>query len=260
MAGGNTGGASGEALLEVREVWAGYHDLDILQGVNLRVERGRIVTIIGPNGAGKSTLAKAIFGLVRVRRGEIRFKGADITGAKPSRIVQAGLCYVPQERNVFPNLTVLENLQLGGYVLGARSEARIREMFEMFPVLQEKRHQKAGVLSGGQRQMLAMARALMLDPEMLVLDEPSAGLAPNVVEQVFQKIRDIHRSGRTILMVEQNARRALAMSDWGYVLDMGKNAIDDAGPRLLENPRVVELYLGTLGAAAGGRGSAGAEA
>ncbi|MBX5476445.1 MAG: ABC transporter ATP-binding protein [Clostridia bacterium] len=242
-------GASREPLLEVRDLYAGYHDLDILQGVNLRVERGQIVTIIGPNGAGKSTLAKAIFGLVRVRRGDIRFKGTSLAGAKPSKIVQSGLCYVPQERNVFPNLTVLENLQLGGYLLRGRSEGRIREMFETFPVLYEKRHQKAGVLSGGQRQMLAMARALMLDPDMLVLDEPSAGLAPNVVDQVFQQIRDIHRAGRTILMVEQNARRALAMSDWGYVLDMGRNAFDDAGERLLANPQVVELYLGTLGAA-----------
>jgi ABC-type branched-subunit amino acid transport system ATPase component len=232
-------------------VYAGYRGLDILQGVSLRVGRGQVVTIIGPNGAGKSTLAKVICGLVRPRRGRVRFRGEDVAGAKPSEIVRRGLGFVPQERNVFPNLTVWENLLLGGHLLPGGMDARVRRLFDMFPILREKRHQKAGLLSGGQRQMLAMARALMLEPEMLVLDEPSAGLAPNVVEAVFERIREINRQGCTVLMVEQNARLALAMSDWGYVLDMGRNALDAAGPSLLEDPRVVELYLGSLGSREG---------
>lgn len=234
-------------LLDVRGVRAGYHDLEILRGVDLRVERGRIITIIGPNGAGKSTLAKTIAGLVRPRAGDILYRGESIVGLKPSHVVRRGLCYVPQDRNVFPNLTVLENLQLAGAQLRAGLEERIRRMFEMFPVLAEKRFQRAGVLSGGQRQMLAMARALMLEPELLVLDEPSAGLAPNVVDAVFAKIQEINAGGCTVLMVEQNARRALAMSDWGYVLDMGVNAMNAAGGELLRDPRVIELYLGSLG-------------
>ena len=247
-------------LLEVQDVWAGYHDLDVLQGVSLRVRRGQIVTIVGPNGAGKSTLAKAIFGLTRVSRGVVDFKGESLLGHKPSQIVARGLCYVPQERNVFPNLTVLENLQIGGYLLHGQSGGRIQRLYETFPVLAEKRNKKAGTLSGGERQMLAMARALMLEPEMLLLDEPSAGLAPNMVEQVFAEIGQIHADGRTILMVEQNARRALAMSDWGYVLDMGKNAVDDNGPALLENQDVVELYLGSLTTAGQNQADAGGPA
>lgn len=245
-------GPPGEALLQISGLRAGYHDLEILRGVDLTVPRGSIVTIIGPNGAGKSTLAKTIFGLVRPRGGDIVFDGRSLLGLKPSRVVERGICYVPQERNVFPNLSVRENLQLGGSLLRQGVERRIRAMFDMFPVLEEKKGQKAGVLSGGQRQMLAMARALMLDPQMLVLDEPSAGLAPNVVDMVFDKIREINEAGCTILMVEQNARRALAMSHWGYVLDMGENAIDAAGVDLLSDPKVTELYLGAVAAASGG--------
>lgn len=238
-----------EPILEISGLRAGYHDLEILRGVSLVVPRGRVVTIIGPNGAGKSTLAKAVFGLVRVRSGEIRFEGQSLLGLKPSQIVQRGLCYVPQTQNVFPNLTVLENLRLGGTLLREGVERRLRAMYEMFPILWERRHQKAGFLSGGQRQMLAMARALMLEPRLLLLDEPSAGLAPNVVDQVFAKVVEINRAGCAILMVEQNARRALAMSDWGYVLDMGENALDGPGPRLLADPEVASLYLGGLGGA-----------
>ncbi|MBT9259739.1 MAG: ABC transporter ATP-binding protein [Clostridiales bacterium] len=237
------------ALLEVQEVVAGYHDLDILQGVSLHVDEGEIVTIIGPNGAGKSTLAKAIFGLVKIRKGDILFRGRSLRGKKPSEIVLSGMAYVPQERNVFPNLTVWENLLVGGAPLPRRElERRLEKLAELFPVLKEKGRQKAGLLSGGQRQMVAMARALILEPQLLILDEPSAGLAPQMVEAVFQQIAAINRSGRTILMVEQNARRALKMSHRGYVLDMGKNALDGTGEELLQNPRVVELYLGRLGA------------
>ncbi|MDI3270378.1 MAG: ABC transporter ATP-binding protein [Bacillota bacterium] len=237
------------AFLEVQEVFAGYHDLDILQGVSLYVDEGEIVTIIGPNGAGKSTLAKAIFGLVKVRKGDIFFEARSLKGKKPSEIVLSGMAYVPQERNVFPNLTVWENLLLGGARLPRRQlEGQLEKLTELFPILKEKSRQKAGLLSGGQRQMVAMARALILEPRLLILDEPSAGLAPQMVEAVFAQIAAINKSGRTILMVEQNARRALKMSHRGYVLDMGKNALDGTGEELLENPRVVELYLGRLGA------------
>lgn len=240
-----------QAVLEVADLVVGYTDLNILHGVSLYVSAGEIVTIIGPNGAGKSTLAKTVFGLLTPRAGDIVFAGRSIGGLRPSLIVQQGLCYVPQERNVFPNLTVRENLEMGGYLLPpATVRARTQEMFEVFPDLLPKANNKAGTLSGGQRQMLAMGRALMLKPRLLVLDEPSAGLAPQMVTMVFAKVREINQRGCAILMVEQNARKALAMSDRGYVLDMGKNAINGAGKDLLEDPQVLELYLGEFHKAA----------
>lgn len=245
----------GETVLLVKDVVAGYTDLDILQGVDVAVGQNEIVTIIGPNGAGKSTLAKTIFGLLTPRRGEIRFRGRSLVGKKPSEVVALGLCYVPQERNVFPTLSVTENLEVGGFLLREGVGRRIREIFALFPDLAAKAQQKAGTLSGGQRQMLAMGRALMLNPQLLVLDEPSAGLAPQMVELVFSKIREINQRGCAILMVEQNARKALAMSHRGYVLDMGKNAITGTGHELLADPNVIKLYLGEL--QAGGAGSAG---
>lgn len=248
------GGAAGTAhaagaLLSVQDLVVGYTDLDVIRGVNLNVKRGEIVTVIGPNGAGKSTLAKAIVGLLRPRRGAVLFGGENMVGLKPSEIVSRGVSYVPQVRNVFPNLSVGENLQVGGYLLGRKAAGAIEEIYDLFPVLKEKARQKAGTLSGGQRQMLAMGRALILKPSLLVLDEPSAGLAPQMVELVFAKISEINERGCSVFMIEQNARRALKMSHRGYVLDMGRNAVEDSGPALLEDPRVVELYLGRLATA-----------
>ncbi len=234
-------------VLLVEDVVVGYTDLDILKGVSIKVGRDEIVVIIGPNGAGKSTLAKTICGLLVPRSGQIRFEGESLVQLPPSAIVQRGLCYVPQERNVFPNLTVKENLEMGGYLLSpALVKERIEEMLEIFPALRSKLEAKAGTLSGGQRQMLAMGRALMLKPRLLVLDEPSAGLSPQMVDMVFDKITEINRNGCAILMVEQNARKALAMCHRGYVLDMGRNAITNTGKALLEDPEVIRLYLGKL--------------
>jgi len=226
---------AGGKLLQVSQLRAGYGDADVLHGLDLSVTRGEMVVIVGPNGAGKSTLAKAIFGLINVRSGVISFAGHRIVGLKPSAIVQIGLCYVPQTRNVFANLSVHQNLEVGGYLL---------KRDDLFPDLWEKRRSRAGTLSGGQRQMLAMGRALMLRPRLLVLDEPSAGLSPRLVDVVFEKILEINGSGCSILMVEQNARKALAMSDRGYVLDMGKNAVTGSGSELLADPKVIDLYLG----------------
>ena len=236
----------GSKLLQVTDLRAGYGDADVLHGLGLSVARGEMVVIVGPNGAGKSTLAKAIFGLINVRSGVISFDGHRIVGLKPSAIVQIGLCYVPQTRNVFANLSVHQNLEVGGYLLkrGDQLARALKRVYGLFPDLWEKRRSRAGTLSGGQRQMLAMGRALMLRPRLLVLDEPSAGLSPRLVDVVFEKILEINGSGCSILMVEQNARKALAMSDRGYVLDMGKNAVTGSGSELLADPKVIDLYLG----------------
>lgn len=232
--------------LEVRDLTVGYTALDVLQAVDLQVCRHEIVCIIGPNGAGKSTLARTVFGLLKPRRGRINFQDGNLVGLKPSEIVKRGLCYVPQERNVFANLTVRENLELGGFLLGRGLRDAIARVLDLFPDLKERHGQRAGTLSGGQRQMLAMGRALMLEPCLLILDEPSAGLAPNMVATVFEKILEINAAGCAVLMVEQNARQALAMSHRGYVLDMGRNAMEGPGAALLEDPRVIRLYLGGL--------------
>ena len=238
---------AGTDMLVIEDVVAGYvPGIDILRGVSLTVRRGELVSIIGPNGAGKSTLVKTLMGLLRPRQGSIRFQGTELAGLKPSTIVGLGLSYVPQVRNVFPNLSVRENLEIAAAVAGAGASRRIERILGLFPDLQDKLRQKAGTLSGGQRQMLAMGRALILEPSLLVLDEPSAGLAPQMVSAVFQKIAEINEEGCTVLMIEQNARRALEMSHRGYVLDMGRNAVDDTGRALLDNPRVVELYLGQI--------------
>ena len=235
------------ALLETDDLVAGYvPEVDILNGVSIRVNEGQIVTVIGPNGAGKSTLAKTIFGLLTPRRGRILFRGEEISGRKPHDISHMGLSYVPQLDNVFPSLTVEENLEMGS-LDRSRTEEQIQRMYELFPRLGERRTQTAGTMSGGERQMLAMARALMPDPQVLLLDEPSAGLAPAFVEAIFQKIQEINRAGVTLVMVEQNARRALSMSNRGYVLDVGENRFEGPGPELLEDPKVAELYLGGAG-------------
>jgi neutral amino acid transport system ATP-binding protein len=237
-------GAENSTVLATDDLVAGYvPEVDILNGVSIAVPDGEIVTVIGPNGAGKSTLVKAIFGLLRPRRGRIVFRGQDISGRHPHDITHLGLSYVPQLDNVFPSLSVTENLEMGS-LQGSRTGEQIARMYELFPRLGERRSQTAGTMSGGERQMLAMARALMPDPQVLLLDEPSAGLAPAFVEAIFEKIEDINGAGVTIVMVEQNARRALGMSSRGYVLDVGTNRFEGRGRELLEDPKVAELDLG----------------
>jgi neutral amino acid transport system ATP-binding protein len=231
-------------LLQTEGLIAGYvPEVDILAGVSVSVNEGEIVTIVGPNGAGKSTLIKAIFGLLHPREGRIVFRSEDIAGRKPHDITRLGLSYVPQLDNVFPSLTVEENLEMGSLDRSRTAEQRQR-MYELFPRLGERRGQAAGTMSGGERQMVAMAMSLMPDPEVLLLDEPSAGLAPAFVDAIFEKTQEVNQAGVTIVMVEQNARRALAMSDRGYVLDLGKNRFEGPGKQLLEDPKVAELYLG----------------
>jgi neutral amino acid transport system ATP-binding protein len=237
-------GGQNSAVLATEDLVAGYvPEVDILNGVSIVVRDGEIVTVIGPNGAGKSTLVKAIFGLLRPRGGQIVFRGEDISGRHPHDITHLGLSYVPQLDNVFPSLSVADNLEMGSLDRSTSAE-QIARMYELFPRLGERRSQVAGTMSGGERQMLAMARALMPDPQVLLLDEPSAGLAPAFVEAIFEKIEDINGAGVTIVMVEQNARRALGMSSRGYVLDVGTNRFEGPGNELLEDPKVAELYLG----------------
>ena len=232
------------ALLEASGIVAGYGQTEILHGVSITVDQGEVVTIIGPNGCGKSTLMKAIVGLVRVRTGSVTFQGADISSRPPEQIVRAGLCYVPQTNNVFPSLTIRENLEMGAFLRDDGYDGRIEEMYELFPDLTAHPGQKAGSLSGGQRQMLAIARALMLDPVLLLLDEPSAGLSPAMMNIVFDRIRHINQTGVALLLVEQNARDALQMSDRGYILVAGEKRLEDTGKDLLSNPQVASLYLG----------------
>jgi neutral amino acid transport system ATP-binding protein len=241
VSGGRTNGAT---LLETEAVVAGYlPEVNILNGVSIKVAEGEIVTVVGPNGAGKSTLIKTIFGLLHPREGRIVFDGTDIAGLKPHDITRRGLSYVPQLDNVFPTLTVEENLEMGS-LDRSRTREQIGRMYELFPRLGERRGQDAGTMSGGERQMVAMAKALMPDPKVLLLDEPSAGLAPAFVDAIFEKTREVNRDGVTIVMVEQNARRALEMSDRGYVLDLGQDRFEGPGPELLADPKVAELYLG----------------
>ena len=232
------------ALLEARDIVAGYGETEILHGVSITVDTGEIVTIIGPNGCGKSTLMKSVIGLVNVGAGSVTFRGEEISNLPPERIVRSGLCYVPQTANVFPSLTIRENLDMGAFIRKDDYRARIEEMFEIFPDLADRPNRNAGSLSGGQRQMLAIARALMLDPVMLLLDEPSAGLSPLMMGSVFERIRSVNAMGVSILLVEQNAREALSMSDRGYVLSSGENRLEDRGPALLDNPEIARLYLG----------------
>ena len=234
----------GETILEVEGVVAGYvPEVDILNGVSVKAQEGEIVTIVGPNGAGKSTLIKTIFGLVTPREGRILFHDDDISGLKPHACARRGLSYVPQLDNVFKSLTVEENLRMGALSSsGARDQ--MNRMYELFPRLGERKGQAAGTMSGGERQMVAMARALMPNPKVLLLDEPSAGLAPAFVDAIFEKVEDVNRDGVTIVMVEQNARRALEMSHRGYVLDLGKDRFEGPGKDLLNDPKVADLYLG----------------
>jgi neutral amino acid transport system ATP-binding protein len=237
-------GSSNGPILVVEDLVAGYvAEVDILTGVRFSVREGEIATVIGPNGAGKSTLIKSIFGLLPPREGRVVLRGEDLTGLRPHSITRRGMSYVPQLDNVFQSLTVEENLEMGAL---DQSEAKsgMDRVYEFFPRLGERRGQAAGTMSGGERQMLAMGRALMPDPQVLLLDEPSAGLAPAFVEAIFERVEEINKVGVTIVMVEQNARRALAMSDRGYVLDLGQNRFEGPGKELLQDPKVAELYLG----------------
>jgi branched-chain amino acid transport system ATP-binding protein len=236
-----------ETVLTAESLVAGYlPGVDILTGCSLRVGADEIVGIIGPNGAGKSTLVKALFGLVTVRSGRVVLRGADVTGRAAHELVAKGVGYVPQVHNVFPRLTVDDNLRMGAYRQPGSLDARRTELFDLFPRLAERRRQRAGLLSGGERQMLAMARALMMAPGVLLLDEPSAGLSPAMQDDVFDRVVEINRSGSAVVMVEQNARRCLQIAHRGYVLDQGRNAHEGTGHDLLDDPRVIELYLGHL--------------
>lgn len=240
---------SGNALLRADEVVAGYiPGVNILNGCDFYVDDGEMVGIIGPNGAGKSTLLKALFGLVRIRTGTVTLKNEDITNLRADRLVRQGLGFVPQTNNVFPSLTIEENLQMGAYLAPKNFKQRFDYVSGIFPRLGERRKQRASALSGGERQMLAMGRALMMEPSVLLLDEPSAGLSPALQDEVFVRVRDINNAGVTVIMVEQNARRCLQIVDRGYVLDQGRNAYTGTGRDLAHDPKVIALYLGTLGA------------
>lgn len=238
---------SGDFLVHVDSVRAGYvPGVDILNGCSLELAPGELVGIIGPNGAGKSTLLKALFGLLDIREGSVTFKGEEISGMTAHELVSRGIGYVPQNNNVFPSLTISENLEMGVFLRPKQFKDRLAFVTDMFPRLGERLGQRAGSLSGGERQMLAMSRALMMDPEVLLLDEPSAGLSPVLQDQVFINTKQINTAGVAVVMVEQNAARCLQICDRGYVLDQGTNAYTDTGQNLLTDPNVIALYLGTL--------------
>ncbi|HSK22381.1 MAG TPA: ABC transporter ATP-binding protein [Egicoccus sp.] len=239
-----------EPLLIAEDVTAGYlPGIDILSGCNLTLAHGEFVGIIGPNGAGKSTLLKSLFGLVEVRSGSVRLRGRDIANAPANRLVAQGVGYVPQNQNVFPSLTIEENLEMGLYLKPKQFRDRFAYVADLFPLLADRRRQRAGGLSGGERQMVAMGRALMMQPSVLLLDEPSAGLSPALQDEAFLRAREINATGVSIVMVEQNARRCLQICHRGYVLDQGRNAYTGTGQELLHDPKVIELYLGTLAGA-----------
>jgi ABC-type branched-subunit amino acid transport system ATPase component len=236
-------------VVEVKNLYAGYlPGVNILNGANLYANKGELIGIIGPNGAGKSTLLKSIFGLVNVRDGSIKLNGDDITGLKANKLVAKGVGFVPQNNNVFPSLTIEENLQMGLYQEPSKFDERLEFVVDIFSELGKRLKQRAGSLSGGERQMVAMGRALMMDPQVLLLDEPSAGLSPVKQDEAFIRVSDINKAGVTTIMVEQNARRCLQISDRGYVLDQGVDAVEGTGRELMDDPKVVELYLGNLGA------------
>lgn len=241
------------SVLETKDLVAGYiPEVNILNGCNVTVGAGEFVGIIGPNGAGKSTLLKAILGQCKIRAGAVILEDLDITGKKAHDLVPLGVGYVPQNKNVFPSLTVAENLEMGCFLKPKVFSERFEYVANLFPKLKDRESQKAGALSGGERQMVAMGRALMLEPKILLLDEPSAGLSPALQDEVFVQCRAINATGVSILMVEQNARRCLQVVNRGYVLDQGRNAYTGTGRELLADPNVIELYLGTLARATGG--------
>ena len=244
---------SDDRILVVEELVAGYiPEVNILNGCNNEVRKGEFVGVIGPNGAGKSTVLKAILGQCGVRSGQVRFLDNNITGMKAHELVEQGVGYVPQTQNVFQSLTVSENLEMGCFIKPSVFDERFEYVTSLFPKLRERANQRAGSLSGGERQMVAMGRALMMEPKLLLLDEPSAGLSPALQDEVFIQCKRINAEGIAILMVEQNARRCLQVTDRGYVLDQGKNAYTGTGRQLLEDPNVIKLYLGTLAKMTGG--------
>jgi branched-chain amino acid transport system ATP-binding protein len=238
-----------ERVLEAKNLVAGYlPGVNILNGINFYADKGELIGIIGPNGAGKSTLLKAIFGLVKVREGAITLNGESIVGLKANKLVSKGVGFIPQTNNVFPSLSIEDNLQMGIFQQPSKYKERVDFVISIFPELSKRLKQRAGSLSGGERQMVAMSRALMMDPAVLLLDEPSAGLSPVRQDEAFLRVSEINKAGVTCIMVEQNARRCLQISDRGYVLDQGKEAVVGKGRELLNDPQVIGLYLGTLGA------------
>ena len=230
----------------MHDIHAGYGKMEILKGVSLRVEAGQVVSIIGPNGAGKSTVFRTVFGLLPARQGRVLLDGEDITNHPPADLLRRGMAYVPQGRNVFPLMTVEENLLLGAYIRprSARLTQEVERLYEIFPVLREARRQRAADLSGGQQQMLEMARALLLEPRLILLDEPTLGLAPLVFREIFRIVADLRQRGQTILMVEQNAAKALEISDYAYVLELGQNRFEGSGEGIRSDERIRRLYLG----------------
>jgi len=233
-----------DLILNMDALVGGYGGNDILKGASLTVRRNEIVVIVGPNGAGKSTLMKSAFGLVKIRQGSVTFEGEDITNMRPDLVVRRGMSYVPQEKNVFPSMTVQENLEMGGYLRKRGIAEKMDHIFQIFPRLKERRKQAAGSMSGGERQMVAMGRALMLDPTLILMDEPTAGLSPLFIEQTFDRIIEVNKLGISVLMVEQNAKQALEIAHRGYVLAMGRNRHEDTGEGLLNNQEIAEMFLG----------------
>lgn len=233
-------------MLEIKNLFGGYGKITILNGTSFKIDKGTITTVIGPNGAGKSTVFKAIFGLLNIHSGNILLDGKDVTRQTPAQMIAHGVTYVPQGRNVVPQLSVLHNLELGGITAKDQGHVkkRIEEVMDQFPILREKANQQAISLSGGQQKQLEIARALLLDPKLILIDEPSIGLSPNLVQEVFQTLMRLRDSGVTILMVEQNAKAALAMSDYGIVLELGQTRLHDKASTLLADPRVGQLFLG----------------
>jgi len=232
-------------ILEVKDVYSGYGDTEVLHGVSIHLNEGEVITIIGPNGAGKSTLLKTIMGYLTPTQGKVLFRDEDVTNLRPDEKVRKGIGYVPQLENVFASLSVEENLEMGGYIEDKRQVVeRIEAAYGLFPVLRERRGQRVRTMSGGQRQMLAMARALMTEPSLLLLDEPSAGLSPKVSATVFDRIKEIHQRGKAIIIVEQDAYQSLGISNRGYVLAMGQNEYEDEAHKILDSRKIREAYLG----------------
>jgi len=235
-----------EPLLVLDRIFAGYGQMTILNGTTARVRRGAITTLIGPNGAGKSTMFKTIFGLLPVRSGTVSFDGRNITNFSPRQVLDAGIAYIPQGRNIFPELSVRHNLELGGVALSDQAElaSRMDAIMQRFPMLKEKADTQASTLSGGQQKMLEVARGLLLDPKLILIDEPSIGLSPLMVQEVFAILKGLRDKGVTILLIEQNAQHALQISDYGLVLEQGQTRIEDTAPKILADPRIAQLFLG----------------
>lgn len=241
-------------LLKLSNLEGGYGDIKIINGVDMMVERGHVATIVGPNGAGKSTLLRCIVGLVSTFSGTVEFDGQDITGLDPNSAIEHGICFVPQTHNIFPNLSILENLKMGSWKYDGDFEDRLEQVYDLFPLLRERKGYRTGNLSGGQQQMVAIGSALVTDPELLILDEPSAGLAPKLVEDIFEKVGQINDRGTTVLMVEQNAQKALENSDHGIVLAMGRKKFEGDSAELLESETFAEYFLGNERKTAEGSG------